>query len=142
MFAACATNVGDRAFRRQFDHFYPKDSRYVTKLYRDAYLKLMANPAGHGDLGLATMGDQAALHRFLLRATTLDPDTHLGGEFSETYGYDLCFLLIRIGDQRFAQALRKLTPRQRESVSDFLDSLISRERDWYPLTVAIYASRE
>ena len=61
--AACATSAADRSFRRQFDHFYPDDRRYVTKMYRVAYRKLMAEPTAHDDLGFASTGDRAALHR-------------------------------------------------------------------------------
>ena len=105
-------------------------------MYRDAYLKLMAAPAQNGDLGLASTGDQAALHRFLLRAETFANQP--GGEFSETYAYDLRFLLLRIGDASFAAGLRRLTPKQRMFAAENLN--ISREREWFPLTTSCLPS--
>jgi hypothetical protein len=137
--AGCAAPSQEVTFRRQFDHFYPDDPNYVTKMYRAGYLKLMSDPTRSGDLGRASTGDSAALRRFLLRAST--ERNKLDGERSETYSYDLCFLLIKLGDQRFSAALRDLTPVQREATAHYLDLLISEKRDWFPLTTACYVYR-
>ena len=139
MLFACAALRHDTTFRTQFDHFYPDDPQYVTKMYRDAYIKIMTDPLHGGDLSAAISGNTSALKRFLLRASTEKDD--LDGERGETYAYDLRFLLIRVGDQRFAAVLRELTAPQREEVALSLDCLISRERDWFPPTTSLYRYR-
>ncbi len=106
-------------------------------MYRDAYRKVMADPAHSGDLGLASTGDPLALQGYLLRAST-EP---LSGERAETYAYDLQFLLVRVGDAPFAAVLHTLTPKQRESAAVYLDCLICGERDWFPQTTASYTFR-
>jgi hypothetical protein len=135
----CATPRRDTTFQTQFDHFYPDDPQYVTKLYWDAYIKIMADPLRGGDLSAAISGDTSALKRYLLRASTEKDD--LDGERGETYAYGLRFVLIRVGDQRFAAVLREFTATQREEVALSLDCLISRECDWFPETTSLYQYR-
>ena len=135
----CAAPRHDVTFQEQFDHFYPDDPQYVNKLYRDAYIKTMADPSHAGDLGATISGDAPALKRFLLRATT--EKSEFDGERGETYAYDLRFVLIRVGDHRFSEVFRELTPSQREDVALSLDCLISSERDWFPETTSLYEFR-
>jgi hypothetical protein len=139
LLVSCAVSENRSTFQSQFDHFYPDDPRYINKFYRDGYTKVIANPSCYGDLGAASIGDRAALHRFLSRASA--EGNRLDGERGETYAYDLRFLLIRLGDHPFAQALLQLTRREREAVAPFLDSLINREREWFPETASTYKYR-
>ena len=139
IFFGCATPHHEVNFQTQFDHFYPDDPQYVNKLYRDAYIKAMADPSHAGDLGAAIGGDAPALKRFLLRATT--EKSEFDGERGETYAHDVRFLLIRVGDDRFAEVFRELTPLQRENVALSLDWLISSERAWFPETTSLYEFR-
>jgi len=139
MIAGCATRPRLVPFEVQFDHFFPDDSRYISKMYHDAYQKVMSAPQRHGDFGAASAGDAAALRRYLLIATT-EAESLDGGK-GEDYSSDLVFLLIRTGDVSFSSALRTLTGEEREAVGRELDAGISSERAWFPRTTSLYRHR-
>jgi hypothetical protein len=122
LFGGCATSS---EFDLLYNYYFPRHSEYVTTRYRGCYDRLLFAPpqaAGSGrpadhKLYFGFHGDVTALNQFVH-----DPDRSGEGEFGESWVYDCVVLLLRLGDDRFAELLRSEDRDTREAVGVAIDS--------------------
>ena len=126
-----------------YDYYFPKRGETVaSSVYRPAFDKLLSGGPSKDSratdrwLYRALRGDVASAHAFLH-----SPDSDAPGEFGETWAYECLFLLVQLGDHRFASLLRNEDHRTREFVGATLEMMTDRKMHSFPETRALCLRR-
>jgi hypothetical protein len=135
--------AADPQFTELYDYYFPKnDKDKVASFYRQSFDKTLfgAPPKPgterHPALYLAFHGDSAAFHKFVHSR-----DRDGAGEFSETWAAECLLLLLRLGDNRFAQLLSQEDKATREIVGGMIDAQVNWKKHSFPKTRALYSYR-
>lgn len=106
------------------------------EVYRDDFAQTLKKYP-NGRFARACRGERLSIHRYFNRAL----DTSLDDRRSVGFGYVLLKIMFRVGDERFARALRGGEPATRQAVGRHLDPLIVRHHLKFPKTRACYRYR-
>ncbi len=121
---------------------HPREYRSYEKggvfpeTYRDDFAQTLKKYP-NGRFARACRGERQFIQRYFSRAL----DTSLDGERSDALGYVLLKILLRVGDEAFARALRGGDVATRQAVGLNIDPLIVRNRLNFPKTRSCYRFR-
>lgn len=142
-FTVGQVSAGAREFTELYDYYFPKNNRdKVASFYRQSFDKtLFGSPPKPGTerlpaLYFAFHGDSSAFHKFVH-----SKDRGGAGEFSETWAVEALLLLLRLGDDRFAQLLSQEDSTTREIVGGVIDAQVNWKKHRFPKTRACYSYR-
>jgi hypothetical protein len=141
IYASAACGAEDD-FGKLYDYYFPKEGKYVNSDYRRWFDKTLSGPPPtrqterHPEFYFAFHGDSGAFHKFVN-----DPDRDAEGEFAETWMYECVVLLLKLGDEKFAELLAKEDSPTREAVGVAIDSQINWSKHQFPKTRALYSYR-
>lgn len=149
-FIACAASataqpsIPPKNFPALYDYYFPKHAGDVRSDYRKFFDWYFTKEARNwktndrtGIFSRALRGDPAAVHLFFH-----SPDRDQAGEYSEGWVYRCPFLLIYLGDERFATLLEKESAGTRESIGWNLETMIDWRRHSFPKTRGLYVARK
>lgn len=134
----------NRQFSQLYDYYFPRKKKDLeASFYRRGFDETLFGPPPspgqerrHVGLYFAFHNDASAFHKFIQ-----NEDRDQAGEFSETWGAETLVLLLRLGDDRFAELLSKEDTKTREIVGGFIDPVVNWEIHRFPKTRACYSFR-
>lgn len=142
--AIAEPSIPPKNFPALYDYYFPKHAGDVRSDYRkffDWYFTAEArNWKANDRTGIfsrALRGDPTAVHLFFH-----SPDRDQPGEYSEGWVYRCPFLLIYLGDERFAALIEKENTVTRESIGWNLETMIDWRRHSFPKTRGLYVARK
>ncbi len=106
------------------------------EIYRDDFAQTLKKYP-NGRFAKACKGDRVAMQKYFNRAL----DTTLDGKRTDALGYVLVKIMFRVGDEKFAKALRGGERAVREAVGRNIDPIIARNKLSFPKTRACYRFR-
>jgi len=113
------------------------DKRGVfPEIYRDDFAQTLRKYP-NGRFARACRGERLSMQRYFNRAL----DTSLDDRRNEALGYVLVKIMFRVGDERFARALRGGELATRQAVGRNIDPLIARHKLRFPKTRSCYRYR-
>lgn len=139
--SACAAQ---NQFTGLYNYYFPKTND-LRGLYRKGFdrFALADTPPPSGldstrytPLYFAAKGDPKSFHTFLHH-----PDKDEAGQRGECWYVECLFLLIRLGDNRFADLLALENRETRESIGRTLEPQVNWQRHSFPKTRALYTFR-
>lgn len=137
--SSCATRS---EFDRLYDHYFPKRSDYVDSVYRKSFDKTLFGPAPTEGMSprmtllyRAFHGDGSAFHSFVRH-----PDRD-AGHAGEEWASECVLLLVKLGDNRFAQLLAQEDRDTREMVGQAIDPRMNFKKHGFSKTRALYHFR-
>jgi hypothetical protein len=126
-----------------YDYYYPMHGKYLNSQYRQWFDQILHDEHFNGKddkriwpVFKAVRGDAAAFHAF---ANAEEREGE--GEFGETWTWECLLLLLRLGDDRFAELLAKENKATREIVGMSIDVQVDWTKHQFPKTRALYAYR-
>ena len=134
---ACVAGLsGETDFRKLYRYYFSQEQRQI-------YDKILFNSVPPSQYGpearkhyLAFHGDSSAFHEFVH-----DRNRNASGEGGLVWVHDCVILLLRFGDDRFAQLLAREDRATREIVGWAIDSQINWNKHHFPKTRALYSYR-
>jgi hypothetical protein len=106
------------------------------EVYRDDFAQTLKKYP-NGRFARACRGERISIQRYFNRALEYSLDDRR----NEALGYVLAKIMFRVGDERFARALRGGEPSTRQAVGRNLDPLIARHHLKFPQTRSCYRYR-
>jgi hypothetical protein len=138
-----AASAAGAEFERLYDYYFPAHTEYLQSEYRKMFDSTLFGPPLSAEyrprsrkLYYAFRGDAKAFHAFLH-----DSDRDAAGEFSESWYFESLLLLLKLGDDRFAELLAHEDAKTREMVGASVDSHIDWTKHHFPKTRSLYAYR-
>ena len=138
--AGCATQSD---FNTLYDYYFPKHGDFITTDYRHVFDKALFGPppprsfrSREQQLYYAFHGDTKALHAFFHNR-----DRGGRGEFGEEWDWECLLLLLRFGDDLFAEAVAHEDRATREAIGIAIDSHIDWAKHRFLKTRALYTYR-
>jgi hypothetical protein len=137
--ASASANASDPEFGQLYDSYFP---RSLGSLRKD-FDSILFGPrcAVHGmtnrEFRDAFYDDANSFHSFLHT-----PDRNSEGYNGVVWNYECCILLFRLGDQRFAELLRREDRSTRVAVGYALEQKIDFLNDRFPRTRVLYRYRQ
>lgn len=138
-----ASSSTEAEFKKLYDYYFPKHGEGVTtSVYRKSFdAELFGstrrfNSDRERHLYYAFHGDAAAFHAFLHNA-----DREVNGAQGEEWDYECLVLLLKLGDEHFAELLAREDHATREGVAAALEPLVNWEKHSFPRTRALYSFR-
>jgi hypothetical protein len=136
-------NADNAEFRKLYDYYFPRNNKDLeASFYRRGFDEtLFGSPPKpgterHPAFYFAFHNDPSAFHKFVH-----NKDRGRAGEFSETWAAECLLLLLRLGDDRFAQLLSQEDKATREIVGGMIDVQVNWEKHRFPRTRACYSYR-
>jgi len=128
-------------FQKLYDYYFPKRGEYLNTFYRRNFDMTLFGAAPkpreeRHPVYFAFRGNAEAFHAFVNHR-----DREGAGEFGETWTYECLLLLLRLGDDRFAELLAKEDRKTREVVGMAIDSQVDWTKHQFPKTRALYSYR-
>ncbi|HEV2839699.1 MAG TPA: hypothetical protein VGW39_00090 [Chthoniobacterales bacterium] len=138
-----ATGCATRSeFEQLYDHYFPKRSVYVERVYRKSFDETLFGPpppegksSRMGQVYYAFHGDDSAFHAFVHH-----PDQDRG-HYGEEWVYECVVLLLKLGDDHFSRLLALEDRTTREKVGVAIDTRIDFKKHHFPKTRALYHFR-
>jgi hypothetical protein len=143
LFLLVSATAAQGDFNHLYDYYFPAQDGGVRSGYRRYFDKLLFGPpppesktkrATQVYYGLR--GDDRAFHAFLH-----NPDWTIEGAPGEECVYESVLLLLRLGDDRFSQLLRREDAKTRKKVGYAIDPQIDWNKHHFPKTRALYSYR-
>jgi hypothetical protein len=131
------------SFTPLYNHYFPKQGKSSQSGMRGVYDRYLFSPnpvlgrPAYVSHHRAFHGDTAAAHEFL-HALVRDE----AGEYGERWAFDCFLLLLRLGDDRFAEILRTEDPKTRELVGTTIETFLDTSKHDFPATRALYRYRK
>jgi len=112
------------------------ESGVFPEIYRDDFAQTLRKYP-HGRFARACRGERISMQRYFNRALEYSLDDRR----SEALGFVLVKIMFRVGDERFARALRGGELATRQAVGRNIDPLIARHHLRFPKTRSCYRYR-
>ena len=137
-------SADDRQFAKLYDFYFPPNKKdLAASFHRRGFDETLFGPPPkrgqerrHAWLYFAFHNDLSAFHKFVH-----NKDRDRAGEFSTTWAAETLLLLLRLGDDRFAQLLSKEDRTTREIVDGVIDAQVDWKKHRFPKTRACYSYR-
>jgi hypothetical protein len=137
---SCAREV---PFKKLYDYYFPKHGEFLNAGYRNYFDRTLFGGELSKEYRLrsrqlyqAFHGNPSAFHAFVTNS-----DRSAGGEFGGSWVYECLVLLLRQGDERFAELLASEDRETREMVGMAIDPQIDWTKHPFPKTRALYSYR-
>jgi hypothetical protein len=134
--------IGSRKLDKLYNYYFPKHGGLLRSDYR-RYIDrgLLNNHSNFGNfprsraIFYAARGDPIAFHQFVHQ-----PERAQGGEYGLDWAFECPFLLLHLGDDRFAELLAKEDANTRQMVGSAIDAVIEWTEHEFPKTQKLYIS--
>lgn len=145
VFTVGHASADDRQFAKLYDFYFPPNKKDLAASFqRRGFDETLFGPPPkrgqerrHAWLYFAFHNDPSAFHKFVH-----NKDRDRAGEFSTTWAAETLLLLLRLGDDRFAQLLSKEDRTTREIVGGAIDVQVNWKKHRFPKTRACYSYRQ
>lgn len=125
-------------FGQMYDYYFPEREGYLNTTYRkwfDQLLTARGEPSRH-HLRDAMRGDREGFNAFVHHR-----DRNASGEFGLTWNYECLFLLLYLGDEKFANLLAREDTETREAVGRALEQGVDWTKHSFAKTAGLYRYR-
>jgi len=143
-FCASAFGIGSVApesFRELYDHYFPKNDQYQNGEYRNWFDATLSAPPPQSNKDRhqfyrAFYGNLEAFHVFANHS-----DRKGEGEFTLTWNKECLVLLLKLGDEGFANLLARENKATRELVGAAIEQQVDWTKHDFPKTRSLYSYR-